>query len=312
MPNRSDGRRVAVAVPALNEEDHVVACVAALLNQADSARVCLSVHVLANNCRDATAAILRRGFPDERRLEVTEVSLLAGFDHAGGARRVAMDIAAAAASGPADIIMATDADTIVDRHWLGRTLAYFDLGYDAVAGRAILRSAELADLCAERRGRLQDLGKYQVLLSYLRRGRAGAADPWPHHGYEGGASVALTGAMYAAIGGCPILPVGEDRALFEAVRAIGGRIRHAVDVKVYTSGRHDGRAAGGMADTLRQWCGQSGSAPIHETWPLNVELGHAPRSPGNALDFDRLPAELARARLLAQASRASERFELSA
>jgi cellulose synthase/poly-beta-1,6-N-acetylglucosamine synthase-like glycosyltransferase len=318
MPNtvieRRFGRRVAVGLPALNEADSIIDCVAALLDQtyACAPKPKLSVHVLANNCRDGTADILRARFGGHPALEIREVSLLPRFAHAGAARRMAMDMAADALRHPDDVLLSTDADTIVAHDWLARTLDYFDAGYDAVAGRAILRSRELACLRDEQRDRLLALSKYQVLLSYLKRFRSDAGDAWPNHGYEGGASLALTNRMYAAIGGCPIIPVGEDRALFAAVRQAGGGIRHATNVKVYTSGRLDGRASGGMADTIRHWCVQSGADAIHETWPLAVELGHISKAESAPLTFDELPVELARARILANASRSSERLEMTA
>jgi hypothetical protein len=45
--------------------------------------------------------------------------------------------------------------------------------------------------------------------------------------------------------------VGEDRALFEQVRRIDGKIRHSLEVQVVTSARTDGRAMGGVAEQLR-------------------------------------------------------------
>jgi cellulose synthase/poly-beta-1,6-N-acetylglucosamine synthase-like glycosyltransferase len=318
MPNtvieRRFGRCVAVGLPALNEADSIIDCVSALLGQreASATKPRLSVHVLANNCCDGTADILRARFAGHAALEIREVSLLPRFAHAGAARRMAMDIAAEALRHPDDVLISTDADTVVARDWLARMLEYFDAGYDAVAGRAILRCRELGCLRQEQRDRLLALSKYKILVSYLLRFRSDGGDAWPNHGYEGGASLALTRGMYAAIGGCPIIPVGEDRALFEAVRRAGGRIRHATDVKVYTSGRLDGRASGGMADTIRQWCVQSDHDPIHETWPLGVELGHIPKAESAPLTFAELPIELARTRLLARSSRSSERLEMTA
>ncbi len=45
--------------------------------------------------------------------------------------------------------------------------------------------------------------------------------------------------------------MGEDRALFEMVRRVDGRIRHSLDVQVVTSARIDGRALGGLSDAIR-------------------------------------------------------------
>ena len=45
--------------------------------------------------------------------------------------------------------------------------------------------------------------------------------------------------------------MGEDRALFEMLRQVDGRIRHSLEVQVVTSARTDGRAPGGLSDAIR-------------------------------------------------------------
>jgi hypothetical protein len=45
--------------------------------------------------------------------------------------------------------------------------------------------------------------------------------------------------------------VGEDRALFQSLRRVDGRIRHSLEVSVTTSARIDGRALGGLSDAIR-------------------------------------------------------------
>jgi hypothetical protein len=67
-----------------------------------------------------------------------------------------------------------------------------------------------------------------------------------------GASLGVTLAAYEAIGGLPLRPVGEDRALVAALQARDARVRHDPAVRVTTSCRLVGRAAGGMADTLQR------------------------------------------------------------
>jgi hypothetical protein len=225
---------------------------------------------------------------------------------------MALEYAAGDLSAPDDLIFSSDADTAVAFDWSAKTLRYFDEGFDAIAGIARIRGNDWGGLPPEQRRRLRQLTKYHALLSYLRRDRSAPDDAWPNHGYEGGASIALTFGMYRKIGGCPALPCGEDRALFEAVRTAGGRIRHALDVKVFTSGRRVGRAKGGTADTIGLWCSQGTADPIHETWQLNAELGHAEKTAENRLTFDTLTDEIVRAQALAYAARSVENLALTA
>lgn len=307
-------RRIAVAIPALNERASIVGCVAALSRQPEMLprTVRFSVHVLANNCTDQTAAVLRRNFGDCDWLRVHEITSAADKANAGWARRAALEYAAKDLSAPDDLILSSDADTVVPQDWAGKMFRYLADGFDAVAGIARIRAGDWGELTAEQRRRLQLLTKYQVLLSYLRKDRSAPDDPWPNHGYEGGASIGLTFGMYRMIGGCPPLPCGEDRALFDAVRTAGGRIRHALDVRVFTSGRRIGRAKGGTADTIGLWCSQTADEPIHETWQLNAELGHVEKTGENRLTFEALPEEIVRAQRLVQASRSVEVFAMSA
>jgi GT2 family glycosyltransferase len=307
-------RRIAVAIPALNERASIVQCVAALSRQVDRLPTStpFSVHVLANNCSDDTAEVLRDSFDDCGWLHVREVRSAAGAGNAGWARRLAMEYAADGLSASIDLVLSSDADTVVAPDWCEKILKYFDHGFDAVAGIARIRGVDWADVTHEQRARLRQLTKYHALLSYLRSDRSAPGDPWPNHGYEGGASIALTLDMYRQIGGCPALPCGEDRALFEAVRAAGGKVRHALDVRVFTSGRRIGRAKGGTADTIGLWCCQGPADAIHETWRLNAELGHVEKTVENRLTFDTLPDEIERAQALVYARRGAKDLALSA
>jgi glycosyltransferase involved in cell wall biosynthesis len=94
-------RRVAVAIPALNERASIVRCVAALSRQPETLPrdIRFSVHVLANNCSDGTAAVLRDRFGDCDWLRIREVRSATGEANAGWARRMAMEYAAEVLSG---------------------------------------------------------------------------------------------------------------------------------------------------------------------------------------------------------------------
>ena len=81
-----------------------------------------------------------------------------------------------------------------------------------------------------------------------------AHDPWPNHWSASGASYGVTLDAYRAIGGLPCPASGEDRALADALLRYDIPIRHDPDIAVVTSARLDGRACGGVADTIRMRC----------------------------------------------------------
>lgn len=265
-------------------------CLHALDRAAARAGVPVTVVVVANGCTDATAEVLAGTRLEHARLSWRAVSPLPGSAHAGWARRIAFDAAAEVLTGPDDLLLGTDADTLVAPDWVVRTCAHIAAGADAVAGRASTPRAERAAHGPEGKRRLDLLGRYYTALDCLRAGAApDPHDPWPRHHYEGGASIALTLGWYERIGGSPVVPLGEDRALFAAVRAAGGRVRHSVDVRVSTSCRAAGRAPGGMADTVARWLAQGEDEPLHETYAF------APDGSAEQLTFRTLPAALARA-----------------
>ena len=79
-------------------------------------------------------------------------------------------------------------------------------------------------------------------------------NPWPHHWCRSGASLAARLSTYRRIGGMPAIPLGEDRAFVEAMLAHDLVVRHDPNLVVVTSGRLQGRAKGGVADTIRLRC----------------------------------------------------------
>lgn len=308
-----DSRKIAVAIPALDEEKRIGSCLEALMDQrvkADSRD--FRIIVLANNCVDETAAVIRARFRRSP-IEVREVSLLRPYNHAGWARRLSLEAAAGMLDRPGDVLLSTDADTVVAPDWITSNVAHLGSGYDAVAGFAMPLMEEWRRLPATHRARFNRLRKYHTLLAFLRRERHGlSADPWPRHEYEGGASIAMTLALYRRLGELPTPPIGEDRALFKAIENAGGRIRHPLDVRVFTSCRYHGRASGGMADTIAQWGRQDDDAPIHGAWPLGVELGHVPHARSRPLTFRTLAGEIAKAQRLVRSERNWGQLDISA
>ena len=70
------------------------------------------------------------------------------------------------------------------------------------------------------------------------------SNPWPCHWTRSGASLAVRKSVYEQVG-MPEIPLGEDQVFVELLKTADMRVRHAPDIEVITSGRLDGRAAGG-------------------------------------------------------------------
>jgi hypothetical protein len=297
-------RAVAVAIPVKNEDQYLGKCLDALDRAAGRFGGKVVIVAMANDCTDGTIEILRTWRPSHATLAWSAVSLLPGARHAGWARRLALDAGADLLTHHTDLLLSTDADTNVAPDWIVRIVAHIDAGNDAVAGRALTLKADRASLGTTARRRLDQLGRYYTALDYL-RARAGteAHDPWPRHFYEGGASIAVTHAMYRRIGGAPTPSVAEDRALFDRIRAHGGQVRHPLNVRVFTSCRISGRAPGGMADAVARWIDQPVDAPLHETYAVAAALDPTVASVQDQLSFATLPLAIREAQSLIRLTR---------
>ena len=250
-PALSRSPSTVVAVPVKDEEDRIAACVCALASQVEVDWTDVALILLLNNCSDATADRIR-ALPDlPVHVELLHVELPEPYANAGWARRLGMEAAAdlVAADG---VILTTDADTLVETDWIAANRREIAAGADAVAGYVMADPMELMELPAAilERGSLE--WEYQQLVAEMvARVDPDPHDPWPRHNQNCGASAAITCATYRRIGGLPPRAVGEDRALFEMVRRVDGKIRHSLDVQVVTSARTDGRALGGLSDAIR-------------------------------------------------------------
>lgn len=242
---------VAVAIPAHNEADWIARCLQALDRQLDG--VGYAVVLLVNNSTDATAAIARSLKPTlSFTLDVVEHEFPSKQQTAGQARRLAMDLAASKLP-PDGVLLSTDADGQVAPDWLAANLAHIRQGADAVAGRAVLDPVDAAAIPAILHEDDARECAYGVLLDEIDHLLdPDPADPWPRHTEHSGASICVRLGAFRRAGGVPPIAVGEDRAFFAALRRADARIRHAPDVCVTVSGRIDGRAVGGMADTIRR------------------------------------------------------------
>jgi GT2 family glycosyltransferase len=277
-------RQSIVAIPVKDEAERLPACLNALAAQRDKngrplAFGAFGAAIFANNCSDESAELVRtfaRGLPFAVRL--VEASLLPDIAHAGGARRVVMDLAEAWLSEKTDgdgVILTTDTDSQVAPDWIANNLAAIDGGADAVLGRVVLdEEGELLPQALHSRGGLESM--YETLLTEL----SALLDPidcnpWPHHATISGATLAVTSEAYRRVGGLPCVPLGEDKALIAELLRVDARIRFCPNIEVTTSGRIDGRAPGGVADTLRLRSADPDAFCDGALEPFGVALGRA-------------------------------------
>jgi hypothetical protein len=248
-----------VAIPVRDEEERLPACLRALAHQRDRLgrpippRL-VRVVVFANNCTDQSASVARvLAECWSLHIRVVEARLPPEAAHAGAARRAAMDLAEAwlVEGGDKDgVILTTDADSQVAPNWIAANLAAFDAGAEAVLGRIALDSdGKLLPDALHRRGALEDA--YESLLTELSsRLDPLEHNPWPHHATISGATLGITRSAYCRVGRLPRVPLGEDKALIALLSRQDARIRYCPAVHAVTSGRTNGRAPGGVADTL--------------------------------------------------------------
>ncbi len=238
---------VVVVIPARDEEALVAASIEAVgTAAARCAEVPVGLVLVLDRCADATPVVARRaaerfvrggaGAGAERWLEVLDLPLLgsAAASGVGVARhRGVRGIRGARSVDAARTwVASTDADTTVPAGWLRHHLAVAAAGVVAMAGSVTV----------------SDWSPWSPGLD--RRWTAGyehAAAAAPVHG----ANLGIRLDVYERLGGFADLTDGEDRDLFERVRAAGLPTAVTTAVPVATSGRRVGRAPAGFSGHLR-------------------------------------------------------------
>ena len=269
LPPPSPDLEVSVIVPVRDEARRLPATLRALafqceLDGAAFDRRRYEVIVLANNCSDASADIVRAiaarhaGFA----LHVVEVRFPQAVAHVGHARACLMNEACRRlrkTAGTGGVIASTDGDTRVTPDWIAATLAEIASGVDAVGGRIVTADDTAWPPGLERLARRDNT--YQRLRSRLEHViDPDEADPWPRHHQHFGASLAITVDAYRRVGGLPALPFLEDEALVRELRRHDLRMRHSERVSVVTSSRRQGRVAVGLSWQLREWAARARSS----------------------------------------------------
>jgi glycosyltransferase involved in cell wall biosynthesis len=219
--------RLAVVVPAFDEERALPATLAALDAQVDRD---FALVVVDNASTDATAEIARAFAAD--RPWVTVISEAQRGTGAAADAGVRHAIAAGAA-----LVARTDADCLPAPDWTARVRAAFAEGLELVAGRLLPRLDE--GLPAWQRGVLVGAVAVAATFGRYRPGNRveGARGPYL---MAPGCNMAITADLYLRAGGFPrtrIQDLHEDRALVNAVRPLTAAYGYRRDVVVRGSSR---------------------------------------------------------------------------
>lgn len=264
----------AIGIPARDEERRIVPCL-------EACRIAMArwprpgiIALLVNNSRDRTvvralAWARRTGTP----LQLAERHFPHETAHAGTARRAAFDLARGQV-GTGGYLLATDADSRPDPDWVRASMGPLEAGRAAmVCGTIALDPPEFARLPAwvTHNGAVEDhYRRTELELTSLLD--PDPVNPWPFHGTISGANLALSVAAYDRIGGAPIVPYGEDRALVRRFLDHDLPVFYSDASRVVTSCRLEGRAPGGMADTIasrlaggQHWCDET-LEPARQAW----------------------------------------------
>lgn len=231
-----------LCIPARNEAASLPTLLTAI-GDLSADRDLLDVCLYLDDCRDGSAAVVKRIGPTlPYRLTVGQGSAN-GIPNAGAARSAAVAMGLAVLDGAEGLIFTTDADSLPRRDWLCagcRALAEADV----VAGR-IVRADAAVDPQATRIERFYDrLHRYRRTIDPV---------PWEardtHH-FGGGANIAMRASAYRTMGGFLPLPSGEDARLLDDAARAGLRVRRDGAMLVETSSRRSGRSVGGLAGLL--------------------------------------------------------------
>jgi glycosyltransferase involved in cell wall biosynthesis len=222
-------RRVAVIVPAANEERRIGRCLSAIAlarSQLDrsGADVSVQVFVVLDGCHDATAEIAA-AFGDLQLVTISARSV-------GAARRAGALAALSGADRGSEVWLAhTDADSEVPADWLTVMVA------EARRGAHLVLGTVLPGTDPSWPARAEWLSRH-----HLREG----------HPHVHGANFGIRGDSYRTLGGWQPLLTGEDVDLASrAALAPQLRITRTARIPVVTSVRQVGRAPRGFSSYLR-------------------------------------------------------------
>jgi cellulose synthase/poly-beta-1,6-N-acetylglucosamine synthase-like glycosyltransferase len=227
---------VGIVVPAQNEEATIERCIRSVLASCDASERCSEgwMVLVADRCTDRTAEFARDAIGSRGDV------LISSAGSPGTARRLgsAAVMHHFRTRDPQRIWLAnTDADTHVPLDWISTHLEHADANAGAVAGIVELDTLGL-------RADVHELYRttYEVA-------------PDGTHTHVHGANLGVRADAYLDAGGWSDVTVAEDHCLWGRLLGRGWRVRSPASSVVLTSGRLQGRAQGGFADTLRRELG---------------------------------------------------------
>lgn len=268
LPSSTAACHAIVAIPARNEEACLWRTLHALHAQQELDGRAMQqdryeVLLLLNGCTDGSLRVVRQfsaAFPGLQ-LHVALWDFARHESHVGSARSLLLQEAARRlevlphkADALPQLLLTTDADTVVDPRWIAETVRCVQQGADAVGGNILTRAEDRRTLperarrayVLDRRYRLA-VARLEALLDPQPH------DPWPRHQHNFGGSMACTLHAYQRSGGMQPVAQLEDVAFYHALLDCGARFRHEPSVRVHTSTRMQGRARIGLSEQLNQW-----------------------------------------------------------
>jgi glycosyltransferase involved in cell wall biosynthesis len=223
--------RVAVLVPARNEEDLLPRCLHSILiaTAALPASVRSEVIVLADSSVDRTSQIASDILRSRGRVVNASVGTV------GTARRLAAHYILARNRGPLNRLWLanTDADCIVPPSWIADQLQLAEERTEAIAGTISVDSFE------EHEPEVADRFRATYVIA------TDGTHPHVH-----GANIGVLADAYCRAGGWKDLRTAEDHDLWRRLIRIGARTVSTARIEVVTSGRRRGRAPDGFAGAL--------------------------------------------------------------
>lgn len=256
--------KVAITIPAHNEENVIGKCIESLARQrtifGDTDKDDFEVLVLCHNCTDATKKIclqtLNR-YPDLN-LIVLETNR-PEVNNVGAVRRVLMRIARARIFDKPGYIAMTDADTVAHPFWVANILGYIGSGYGLICGRMDINVKSVSSYAKKI---LALKSRYSGLCILLNDSTSpDTSDPLPRHGDNSGPNMAVRADIYDYIGGMSPIGFCEDIDFYDRVVWGGYEVRHCPMAIVTTSGRSEPRAPWGFGAELGTWNGKDGNEP---------------------------------------------------